>query len=357
MRRINIENLQSNMIVARNIYNSEGRILLSSGVILSESYIERLHSLGIASVYVKDEIIGDIDIPEVISEKNRIETVKIVRQTFQTLELNHKLNVRQIKDTVNNLIDELLYNSNVLVNLTDIRSFDDYTFAHSVNVCLLSLMTGVTLNYDSHKLIELGIGALLHDIGKIKINKEILNKDDDLTRQEYLDIKKHAYNGFEILRKYSDISLLSAHIAYQHHERWNGTGYPRSLTGTDIHAYGRIVAVADVYDALLADRPYRSSYSVSQAIAILQRMGGTYLDPRCMTALIANVAVYPIGSIVELSSGVIGVVVDTNKKMPTRPIVRVINSRNKDRVNAFHEVDLSKMSTIMIVRALNNKDI
>ncbi len=358
MRRINIENLQADMIVARNIFSSEGRILLSSGVMLSDPYIERLLSLGIASVYIKDDIFGDIDdIPEVISEKTRIETVKIVRNSFISMERNHKLNVRMIKDVVNNLIEELLFNPNVLVNLTDIRSYDDYTFAHSVNVCILSLMTGVTLSYDDSKLKELGVGALLHDIGKIKLDKCTLNKTDDLTREEYCEVKQHAECGFEILRKYDDISLLSAHTAFQHHERWNGTGYPRGLAGNDIHEYGRIVAVADVYDALLADRPYRSSYSVNQAISILQRMAGTYLDPRCITALIANVAVYPIGSIVELNSGVIGIVVDVNKEMPTRPVVRVVYNRNRERLNNSHEVDLSKMSTIIITKALNDKDI
>ncbi|PKM76234.1 MAG: HD-GYP domain-containing protein [Firmicutes bacterium HGW-Firmicutes-15] len=358
MRRINIENLQADMIVARNIFSSEGRILLSSGVMLSAPYIERLLSLGIASVYIKDDIFGDIDhIPEVISEKTRIDTVKIVRDSFNNMERNHKLNVRLIKDVVNNLVEELLFNPNVLVNLTDIRSYDDYTFAHSVNVCILSLMTGVTLSYDDIKLKDLGVGALLHDIGKIKLDKGTLNKADDLTREEYFEVKQHAESGFEILRKYDDISLLSAHIAFQHHERWNGTGYPRGLSGNDIHEYGRIVAVADVYDALLADRPYRSSYSVNQAITILQRMAGTYLDPRCITALIANVAVYPIGSIVELNSGVVGIVVDVNKEMPTRPVVRVVYNSNSERLNHPHEVDLSKLSTIIIVKALNDKDL
>jgi len=358
MRRINIENLQADMIVARNIFNSEGRVLLSSGVMLSDPYIKRLGSLGIASVYIKDDIFGDIDdIPEVISEQTRIETVKIVKNSFNNMERNHKLNVHLIKDQVNNLIEELLVNPNVLVNLTDIRTYDDYTFAHSVNVCILSLMTGVTLSYDGFKLKELGVGALLHDIGKIKLDKSTLNKADDLTQDEYSDVKQHAESGFEILRKYYDISLLSAHIAFQHHERWNGTGYPRGLVGNDIHEYGRIVAVADVYDALLADRPYRSSYSVNQAITILKRMAGNCLDPRCITALISNVAIYPVGSIVELNSGAVGIVVDVNKEMPTRPVVRVVYDRTGEKLNNSHEVDLSKMSTIMIIKSLNDKDI
>lgn len=358
MRRINIESLHVDMKVARNISDDEGRILLNSGVTLTDVYIERLRELGISSIYIKDDIFGEIGaIPEVVSEKMRIDTVKIVRDNFKNMEHNHKINVHMIKGVVNNLIDELLLNSQVLINLSDIRGFDDYTFAHSVNVCILSLMTGISLGYYDAKLRELGIGALLHDIGKIKLDKGTLNKADDLNQEEYSQVKKHPENGFEILRKYDDISILSAHIAYQHHERWNGKGYPRGLAGNDIHEYGRIVAVADVYDALLADRPYRASYSIIQAISILKRMSGNHLDPRCISALISNVAIYPIGSVVELNSGVVGMVVDVNKEIPTRPVVRVVYNQNSARLYNSHEVDLSKMSSIMIVRSLSDKDI
>ena len=357
MRRINIEDLKTEMQVGRNILGSEGRILLNSGVVLTDSYIMRLRALGIASVYIKDEFFGEVEVPEVVSEQTRMETVRIIRDNFTLLEQGHKINVRMMKNTVNTLIDELLENSHVLLNLTDIRGFDDYTFAHSVNVCILSLMTGITMRYYDAKLRELAMGAILHDIGKIQLDKNLLNKPDDLNHEEYNELKKHAEKGFEILRKYDDISLLSAHIAFQHHERWNGKGYPRRLAGTDIHEYSRIVAVADVYDALLADRPYRPAYTANQAIGILKQMSGTDLDPECTKALIANIAIYPIGTIVELNTGVVGMVVDVNKEMPTRPVVRVVYNRNSERLYHSHEVDLSKMSTIIIIKSLNDHEI
>jgi len=357
MRRINIEDLRPDMEVARNIFGSEGRILLHSGVVLSDSYIARLRQLGIGSVYVKDEIFGEIEIPEVVSEKIRMETIKVVRENFVLMQQGHLINVRSVKDVVNNLIDELLSNAHVSVNLTDIRSFDDYTFAHSVNVCVLALMTGITMSYNSTQLKELAMGALLHDIGKTLLNKDILNKPNDLTREEYTDVKRHAEMGFQILRKYVDISLLSAHVAFQHHERWNGKGYPRGISGTNIHEYGRIVAVADVYDALLADRPYRAAYTSSQAATILKRWSGSYLDPACINALISNVAIYPVGSVVELNSGVVGIVVDVNKEMPTRPIVRVVYNLRSESLMPSHEIDLSKMSTVIITQTLSDKQV
>lgn len=358
MRRLSVEKLKSGMVVARSIYNSDGRVLLHAGIILDDVYIKRLQQMGIYSVYVKDDLIDDLNlhIPELISETTRINTIKDIKQNFLNLEKNRKLNIRAVKTLVDNILDELLLNSNVLVHLSDIRTFDDYTFAHSVNVCVLSIVTGITLGYHDLKLKELGLGALLHDVGKTRIDKSIINKPDDLTREEFAEIKRHTEYGFEILRQYDEISLLSAHVAYQHHERWDGNGYPRQLAGENIHEYARIVAVADVYDALLADRPYRPSYTVNQALTVLKRMGGIYLDKNCVTALISNIAIYPIGTIVELSTGDIGVVVDNNKEFPNKPVLRIIFDKSSRKLCSPHEIDLSKLSTVVIRRALTQEE-
>ena len=156
---------------------------------------------------------------------------------------------------VDQIIDELLADLSVLVNLTDIRTFDDYTFASLSNVSVLAIMTGITMGYNDLQLKELGVGAILHDLGKIRIDKSILSKTGELSKEEYEEVKRHPVYGFEILRQYQDVSLLSANVAFQHHERWDGSGYPRGLSGENILEYARIVAACDVYDALLADRP------------------------------------------------------------------------------------------------------
>lgn len=349
-----MDELESGMVVARSIFSSDGRILLHSGVLLNQTYISRLESLNIGSAYIEDSLFPKIAQPqEVVSEETRVLTISAVKQTFEQLEKERKLNTRLVHSVVNNLLDEILTNQQVLIGLSDIRSYDDYTFGHSVNVCILSIMSGITLHYNDIKLKEIGIGALLHDIGKIYIDPDVLNKKGELSREEYEEIKKHCEYGFEVLRQHPDIPLLSAHVAFQHHERYDGNGYPRKLGEDEIHEYSRIVAAADVYDALLADRPYRSSYSINQAITILKRMSGIHLDPQCATALISNIAVYPIGTIVELNTGSIGIVVDVNKKWPTRPIVRVVYDQQKRRFIRTHEVDLTKMSTVIITRTLS----
>ncbi|MDD2373252.1 MAG: HD-GYP domain-containing protein [Syntrophomonadaceae bacterium] len=357
MNRITVQNLKPGMVVARAIFSSDGRILLHSGIILSNRYIKRLTEFEINSVYIRDEIFGEVECCDVVADKTRINAIKMVRENFNQLEKNHSLNTRAVKGMVENIVDELLENRNILFSLSDIRAFDDYTYAHCVNVCILSIMTGITMGYNNSQLNELGIGALLHDIGKIRINLEILNKPGELTRDEFREIKKHPEFGFRILRDYQDLSLLSTHIAYQHHERWDGHGYPRNLAGENILEYARIAAVADVYDALLADRPYRPPYSINQGLNILKRMSGIYLDPTCVTALIANIAVYPIGTVVELNTGDTGIVVDANRDFPTRPVVKIVFNCRRQRYTREHEIDLSKLETIMIVKSLSEEEI
>ncbi len=358
VRRIKTVNLKPDMVVARTIIDSDSRVLLSSGMCLNEQYISRLSELGIASIFIKDGLLDDeVLVNDIVSEQTRAETVKVIKTSFAKLEKSSNFNVQAVKNVVNNILDELLNNSNILVHLTDIRSFDDYTFGHSVNVCVLSIITALSLGYSEPKLKELGVGALLHDIGKTKIDKEILNKPGDLTPEEFNEIQRHTEYGFNILREYMEISLLSAHIAFQHHERWDGNGYPRGLGGLDIHQYARIVAVADVYDALLADRPYRPAYNVNQALNILTRMAGSYLDFDCVMSLKSNVAIYPIGSFVQLTTGDICIVIDVNKNNPARPKLRIVLDKNKKRIANPREIDLSRLKTIMITRPIHEDEV
>ena len=358
MRRVSIRYLQPGMTVARTIYSSSGKVLLAAGMRITPKYIKRLYEVGVASVYIKDDFFDEPDnIPDVLSEKSRLETARLVKESFQAMEINQRLNIKAVKEVVDSIIDELLANREVLFHLADIRSYDDYTFFHSVNVCILSLMTAITLGYNQLKLKELGIGALLHDIGKIRLSKKLLNKPEELTSEEYQLIRKHPEFGYQILRTYDDVPLLSAHVSLQHHERWDGKGYPRRLAGEQIHEYARIVAVADVYDALLADRPYRPAYSVNQAVTIISRMSNTYFQPRAVAALVSNIAVFPIGSVVMLSTGQTGIVVDVNSNYPTRPVVKVVYDQYGNKMPKSHEVDLTRLNTVFIAKVLSEEEI
>lgn len=355
MRRIPTGYATPGMIVARNIYSGDGLVLLAVGMTLTKSFIKRLYDLGIPSLYIKDESIGNLEIPEPISEKTRISTIKTIKETFSQFKNDRKLDMERIKATVNSIIDEIAANRDIMVNLVDIRTQDDYTFAHSVNVCILSVMTGISLHYNSLQLRDLAVGAILHDIGKTQIPVAILNKPKQLTAAEYELVQEHTSFGFEILRSFRDISLLSAHVALQHHERMNGQGYPRQLKNNDIHEYSRVVAAVDVYDALTADRPYRQGFHPAEAVRIISEQSGSEFDPRVVVALLENVAVYPVGSLVELSTGEIGMVVDVNRGVQTRPIVKILLDLHSHPASRHQEIDLDKFPGITIVKAFSDE--
>lgn len=342
MRRILLENISQGMRLAKPLYSADGQILLNAGSELTERYIRRLKELDVTYIYIEDEITQDIDIPDVVSERARVESIAVAKNLMDKVKLGKKIDAAQAKKTTNMLVDELCRNHGTLINFVDMRTRTDYLYGHAVNVCILAVMTGISLGYDELRLRDLGVGALLHDIGKVQISQDILNKNGRLTAAEVEEIKKHPWLGFEMLRKNPDISLISAHCAFQHHERYDGSGYPRGLRGKDIAEYAHIIGIADVYDALTADNAYRPAVPVYEALSIILKAGGTYFDQELVNRFAENIAVYPIGTVVRLNTNEIGVVVDLSKEYKTRPIIRIIIDQNRQQINRLTEIDLSK---------------
>lgn len=358
MRKIPLNYADEGMLLGRSIIDSEGNILLRAGVELDEYYIERLFEIGIHYIYIRDGIFGEDDYEEdVISEETRISTVKLVKKTFSYLQQDRKINTVALRKVVNNLLDEILDNSNVLLSISDISTLDNRVFYHSVSVCTLSIMTGITMNYTENKLKELGIGALLHDIGKSKIDPDLLYRSGDLSEEESALMAKHPETGYAIIKEYGDLSLLSAHVALQHHERWDGKGYPRQLAGKNIHEYARIVAAANTYDELMTDRPNRPAYQVNQAINLVKRMANIYFDPAVVAAMVSNIASYPLGSFLKLNTGEIGIVSRINPEIPQRPTLRIIIDKSQRRLQHPHEIDLAGLTTIIPVEVLSERDL
>ncbi len=358
MRRVNLDFLEPGMLIAQPVYNSDGRLLLASGLTLTENYIKHLKSLGIGSLYIEDGLFnGELNITNAVSEETRMQSVKLVKEAFRNLEKEKSINTWAVRRIVDNMADEIFSNKDILVNYFDIRTYDDYTFNHSVNVTILTIMAGITLNYNRIQLRELAIGALLHDIGKVRVDKKILNKKDKLATAEYKHIQQHSEYGFNTLRSYYEIPTVSSIIAYQHHERLDGSGYPKGIRAEEIHKYARIVMVADVFDALTSYKPYRKAYSVPHAIEIIKKLSPS-LEESSITAVLSNISPYPIGTIVVLNTGQIGQIVDTNKKTPTKPIVRIYYNSDLKYLEHPYEVDISKSELdLEIKKILDDKEL
>lgn len=349
MRRVNIESIQMGLKLARTIFSSDGGVLLAQGVELKESYIERLRNHGINEIYLEDEISVDIEVDDVVEAETRNEAVVLVKKMMSSYHFSPTVDVDEVKIMVNKLLDELLNNGDILYNLSEIKSVDDYTFEHSVNVCILSLITGIGLGFDLQKLRELGVGAMLHDIGKLCIPREILKKPSQLTVEEFEEIKKHTILGYELLKKSDRVDLTSAYIAFGHHERFDGSGYPLQLKNENIQINARIVAVADVYDALTSDRVYRKKLKPNEVYEYITSLGVNHFDPRVIENFVKYVTIYPIGTGVLLNSRERGIVVRDNRSMPTRPVVRIVYDDRMKRQSIMKEINLSEQTNVFIV--------
>lgn len=356
MRLVSIKNVQAGAKVAKPIHSAKGRILVGIDVVLTQNMIELLKKYNVSHLYVEDKATMDIKIEDIIPMEVRIEASQVIEQTFNDLQSNQTKffkhfdrNVSALQNVFQNLLHEMKNNRQALNLLTGIYVHDNYTFSHSTNVTIYALALAMKLGFNDKQLNEIGLGSMLHDIGKVEIPTEILNKDGKLTEQEYDLVKQHPTIGFEMLRKQRSISLLSAHCAFQHHEKLDGTGYPRGIKGDEIHLYGKILAIADVFDALTSHRSYRNAMLPHVAMEILFAGAGTQFDADLIRVFQQSIATYPEGVTVMLNTGESGVVIKYAFNTPARPVVRILKDSNGDRVGVPYEIDLAKELSVMIV--------
>lgn len=355
MLRLSSDQLTPGMRVGRPIMDAGGRMLLAKGQVLNVKYIKRIQDLSIPTIYIEDGL-GIEDSPPPVSSATVLNATTCLKQSYQQYAQTGKINLNAIRSQVDNIIDELMSNSDILVGMLDLKSYDEYTYQHSISVCILAVMMGVSYGYNRSQLQTLGIGAMLHDIGKTNVPLEILNKPGALSEEDFAVIKKHPWDGFKIIRDSGETTLLSAHVALQHHERMNGKGYPRGLSGQNIHEYGLITAVADMFDALISDRPYRRGYNNQDAINIIEEAKGQHLAPHFVDLLITHINLYPPGTVVVLTTQDIAVVTRENPQEPKRPQVKLLFNAQQRAYEADRWVDLTAYKTIFIIRIFSTSD-
>ena len=345
--------LREGLILGKSIYNNLGGLLLKAGSEIKGPYIEKVIELGFQGLYIDDDISKDIEVENVISDELRLETISKLKNMFMNAKNNKSIdkNMKEISSMTEEMVDELISNRNLMVNMVDIKSFDNYTFYHYVNVAVLSIIMGISLNLNKNELYKLGMGALLHDIGKVFINQDLLNKEEELTEAEFEIMKSHSINGYRYIKSNFDVPVTSYIAVLDHHERYDGTGYPNKKVGENISLFGRIIAIADVYDALTSDRPYKKSTLPADAIEYIMGGPGTHFDFDFENIFIKKVSAYPIGTCVKLNNGIIGIVVENYSDSSTRPKIRVLNScSEKDvYVNLRDDMNSSNLTIVDIV--------
>jgi len=351
VRRVNIENVAPCAVNGKSIYTLDSkRKLISQGMKLLPEYVKKLKALGLRYIYIDDEISEGIEIQEMIPEDMQCQTKESLYDIYRSAQSGGTINnTKELAKNINNIIDSFLVSNEIVANLTDIRITDDYTFVHSVNVSMLSIITGIKLGLNDIELHHLGIGALLHDIGKTKIPLNILNSPNKLTEEEMKVIRKHPEYGFEILKPCDTLNRNSVYVSLGHHEWYNGNGYPHGFAQSQIHKFARIVGIVDVFDAMTSDRVYRKGMEPLKVVEYLKLMSGKQFDPVIVDKFIDRVILYPSGTSVMLNTKEVGLVVKSDIYNKYKPIVRLILDPDGKRYEQLTEVDLSKNDKYSII--------
>jgi putative nucleotidyltransferase with HDIG domain len=268
------------------------------------------------------------------------ETRSVLYSILDDVRLGHSFDTQAAKQMVRNMVQSIIRNPDALVCLNQLKDKDEYTALHSLRVCVLALAFGRHLELTDEELNVLGMGALLHDLGKTKVPSEILNKPSRLTDSEFAVMKQHVPWGVEILEKAKGIPPGSIDVARSHHERFNGRGYHVGLQGETISLFGQIGGIVDCYDAITSDRSYHLGLSAHETLRQMYEWRSKDFHPQLIEQFIQCMGIYPIGSLVEMSTGSIGVVVSVNRQRRLRPRVALVLNAEKQPFEQTKIIDL-----------------
>ncbi len=371
MRFMPLSFLSGGEILAVSIFNSNMQILMTAGATLSEKNINRIKQFGIQSVYIRDEMFlkDSIDsdsepIKDIINPKIRQASVYNIKKCIETFDLKVKQQknklkygdygmylAKDIKSISKSLIQEIMQSKNTNISMMTIKNAQDYYYEHSVNVAVLSAIIGLEIGLKITELENLTYGSLLADIGNHWLSSELLNSPNSFNEAEFNEIKRHPYIGYNYI---NDNTIINAHIKnliLQHHERLDGSGYPKHLTSNDINPLSKILMISDVYDAMTSDRSYREAHSQIEAIEYLMANASTLFDFELTNVFVRKIIPYPVGTYVLLSNGQRGVVLENAPDYPLRPKIRIFgDSRNSEQHKFI--IDLLKIKNITIDRVI-----
>ena len=385
MQRRELQAVRPGDVLGQTVFDESGRPLLVAGTMLTDAYLAALHQRGYYAIHVRDGLADDVGSRDVISQRVRATVTQHVGAAFgrvaavaddrgrgagsaqaavddlgeQPLPVDDAEEmVGQLYVDVEDLLDEILETSTV-EGLESLKTHNHYTFEHSVDVAVVGTLLGSRLGMPRTRLRELALGCLLHDVGKTYIDVAILDKPGKLTEEEFAAVKEHPRVGFELIRRMPIASLLPAHVAYQHHERQRGGGYPRGLVGSNdvgsrlraeqpgsrqMLLIAEIAAVADVHSALSSDRPYRPAMTPDVVALELDRMAGHHLNTQLVRVLRRLLPPFPVGRWVEVTDGSYrghrGVVTQVHVREIDRPTIRLVLDEHGGRLLEPAELDL-----------------
>ncbi len=323
--RVSVFDCRCGDVIAKDVISDKGLILAAENLILNDFIISKLKTIGIKSIWIYKDAGCTYSYYE---KKERFvssykETVLTVKNVLNNIVTGKRFEYNEIKRIAESMYKNLDGIDTVIQYLNEIKGYDDYTYTHCVNVGFYSMLIGKRLHLQDSKLIDLIQAGLLHDIGKIKIDSELLNKKERLTDEEFETIKRHSTLGYEILKDSPYVGTDIKNAVLMHHERMDGSGYPLGVRGKEIGEYAKIVAIADVYDAMTSDRPYKKRVTPFEAFHMFLTSGLCIFDTSTINTFLLNFSTHLVGAKVELDNGDVGEIVYIPPHEIISPIIRV----------------------------------
>jgi HD-GYP domain-containing protein (c-di-GMP phosphodiesterase class II) len=370
MKTIKVNALRPGMKFDQPVFIEGDNILVPAGVAIKEKDIERLSRWDIDDVFTDGQEIKESTadaafklketpawLPKQEEKSRRIyrSAIDKVDAIFQDVADGTYLNHEPIDSIVKEMLDVLRQSKNEMIQLILLGEWVERRLSVSaINCMIISAVIGATMRLASHRLLQLATGGLLHDIGMLK-EREILEKQGRLSSDELNRMRAHAVMGYQIVSKDMKYPEEIALVALQHHEHWDGRGYPRSLKGEDITLFARIAAVADAYEAMVSERPYRNSIIGYNAMKAVLSDNGKHFDPQVLKAFLESMGIFPIGSVVQLNNSSIGRVGENHTDAPLRPKIELLIDEFGNQIEGSEVVDLLSKKNLFIVKAIDPK--
>jgi len=371
MKKIPIEELKPGMVFTRTVFGDNYEIIAEPNTPITSKDIENLKKKGVKFVETTGELKGIVKIQEEVPLVDKVESSARELMTFykslvdsvESVYTNYKVNKEILPDKVVNIVEKVIDkisevgDKNVFLNLINIVDKTKYLPTHVLNATILGLLLGKEMNYPESKLKLLGTGILLMDIGMVFIPMSILERETKLTDEEYNKIKTHTVLGYRAVVQENNMSPEVGRVCLEHHERWDGTGYPRNLQKQQISEYARVAAIVDTYEAMTRKRVYRDRMMSFEAMRAILTEGSTKFDPDILKVFLRMMSVYPVGSYVMLNTRAIAKVISSDPISPFRPVVKVVYDEFGTKIDDGETIKLSEETKIFIVRPVKEEEL
>ena len=383
IKKIPVEDLKPGMRFDKPVFIDSNNMLVGANVTIKESDIKRLMKWGISEIETMGNLASSendmrfaqkidasisADAKKIVDQYSLLllkrkelmdvhrEACRVVGDVYNAIKNDKMFTTDSIEGAAKNIIKLMEEDNNIVLFLYGLEEGKNYLVAHSVNVTFYALLIGTALKYTQEKLRELALGTLLLDAGMVKMPAYIAYKQSNLSDHEFNLIKTHPLHGYRLIKQLGKIREKSALVGLQHHEYFDGKGYPRSLKGNQIDEYARIAAIADSYEAQISSRSYREKQSFYHAMKNLLSSGVNRFDPVILRVFLSKMSVYPIGSLVELNDSSVGLVIGSVPRKPLRPIIKLIFDSEKNRLSDLIIINLLEETALFVNRVLDEKE-